>query len=112
MALELQVMIVYKACSFALCFKTSMTALAWSGLVRTAVKQWTRASRVSVSVQPDTLRPVASFDSGGVLRWTKSKTPINFSWENKKNCPFLTMLDKNWQFFWCAAGENYDFLAL
>ena len=54
MALELQVMIVYKACSFALCFKTSMTALAWSGLVRTAVKQWTRASRVSVSVQADT----------------------------------------------------------
>ena len=54
MALELQVMIVYKACSFALCFKTWMTVHAWSGLVRMVVKHWTRASRVSVGVQPDT----------------------------------------------------------
>ena len=34
--------------------QTWMTACAWSGLVRMVVKQWTRASRVSVSVQPDT----------------------------------------------------------
>ena len=31
-----------------------MTARAWTGHARMAVKQWTRASRVSVSVQPDT----------------------------------------------------------
>ena len=31
-----------------------MTACAWSGIVKMAVKQWTRASRVSVSAQVDT----------------------------------------------------------
>ena len=31
-----------------------MTVLVWSGIVRMAVKQWTRASRVSVSAQVDT----------------------------------------------------------
>ena len=31
-----------------------MIVCAWSGLVRMAVKQWTRASRVSVSVQAAT----------------------------------------------------------
>ena len=36
-----------------------MTVRAWSGIVRTAVKPWTRASRVSVSVQPDTLENTA-----------------------------------------------------
>ena len=33
---------------------------------------------VKVSVATSHNRPVASFDSGGVLRWTKSKTPSNF----------------------------------
>ena len=31
-----------------------MTVRDWSGLVRMAVKWWTRASRVSVSVETDT----------------------------------------------------------
>ena len=36
-----------------------MTVLAWSGHVKMVVKQWTRASRVSVSVQPDTPENIA-----------------------------------------------------
>ena len=58
-------------------------------------------------------RPVASFDSEGVLRWTKLKpqtTLCNKFRKSKKNCKFLTTLEKM-VFCCCAAVENYVFFA-
>ena len=69
-------------------FQMWMIACAWGGHVRMVVKQWTRASRVSVSVRPDTPENTAR-----QVGYADSRFWINInSLETFTQCPFSSRI--------------------